>query len=102
MKLTIKLFRVLKETILAVLSEFVGKTVSLNQDDRNRGSLVDQIKCATNRDNIELPEGWKPEVAHRIVVSWSTAESTKIPEDILNRAEVLFKELIRRFEDIAL
>ncbi len=91
-----------EETILAVLSEFVGKTVSLNQDDRNRGSLVDQIKCATNRDNIELPEGWKPEVAHRIVVSWSTAESTKIPEDILNRAEVLFKELIRRFEDIAL
>ena len=91
-----------EETILAVLSEFVGKTVSLNQDDRNRGSLVDQIKCATNRDNIELPEGWKPGVAHRIVVSWSTAESTKIPEDILNRAEVLFKELIRRFEDIAL
>lgn len=91
-----------EETILAALSEFVGKTVSLNQDDRNRGSLVDQIKCAAYRDNVELPEGWKPEVAHRIVVSWSTAKSIEIPEDILDRAERLFKELTRRFEDIDL
>lgn len=91
-----------EETILAVLSEFVDKTVSLSQDDRNRGSLVDQIKCATDRDDIELPAGWKPEVAHRIVVSWSTAKSTEIPEDILDRAERLFKELTRRFEDIDL
>ena len=91
-----------EETILAALSEFVGKTVSLNQDDRNRGSLVDQIKRAACRDNVELPEGWKPEVAHRIVVSWSTAKSTEIPEDTLDRAERLFKELTRRFEDIDL
>ena len=91
-----------EETILAALSEFVGKTVSLNQDDRNRGSLVDQIKRAACRDNVELPEGWKPEVAHRIVVSWSTAKSTEIPEDTLDRAERLFKELTRRFEDVDL
>ena len=89
-----------EETILAALSEFVGKTVSLNQDDRNRGSLVDQIKRAACRDNVELSEGWKPEVAHRIVVSWSTAKSTEIPEDTLDRGERLFKELTRRFEDI--
>ena len=91
-----------EKTILAVLSEFVGKTVSLNSDDSNRGSLVDQIKRATERDNVKLPEGWKPEVARRIVVSWSTAESTEISEDILDRAEVLFKQLMRRFEDIVL
>lgn len=91
-----------EETILATLSKFVGKTVSLNQEDRNRGSLVDQIKRVADRDNVELPEGWKPEVARRIVVSWSTAKSTEIPEDILDRAEMLFKELTRRFEDIDL
>lgn len=91
-----------EETILAALSEFVGETVSLNQDDRNRGSLVDQIECATSRDKVELPEGWKPEVARRIVLSWSTAKSTEIPEDILDRVERLFKELTRRFEDIDL
>ena len=91
-----------EKTILAVLSEFVGKTVSLNPDDRNRGSLVDQIKRVAKRDNVELPEGWKPEVARRIVVSWSTDESTEISEDILDRAEMLFKQLMRRFEDIVL
>ena len=90
-----------EETILAELSEFVGKTVSLRQDDRNRGSLVDQIKCATDRDNIELPAGWKPEVARRVVLSWSV-ESKEIPEDILDRAEMLFKELTGRFEDTTL
>ena len=90
-----------EETILAVLSEFVGKTVSLRQDDRNRGSLVDQIKCATDRDNIALPAGWKPEVARRVVLSWSV-ESKEIPEDILDRAERLFKELTGRFEDTTL
>lgn len=90
-----------EETILAVLSELVGKTVSLRQDDRNRGSLVDQIKCATDRDKIELPAGWKPQVAHQVVLSWSV-ESKEIPEDILDRAEMLFKELTRRFEDTTL
>ena len=90
-----------EETILAELSEFVGKTVSLRQDDRNRGSLVDQIKCATDRDNIKLPAGWKPEVARRVVLSWSV-ESKEIPEDILDRAEMLFKELTGRFEDTTL
>ena len=89
-----------EETILAELSKFVGKTVSLNQEDRNQGSLVDQIKRVADRDKVGLPEGWKPEIARRIVVSWSTAKPTEIPEDILDRAEMLFKELTRRFEDI--
>ena len=73
----------------------------MNQDDRNRGSLVDQIKCAAGRDNVELPEGWKPEVARRIVLAWSVEEK-EIPKNTLDRAELLFKELKKRFEDIAL
>ena len=54
-----------------MLKEVVGKG-SLNQDDRSKGSLVDQIKSAAMRHGVELPDGWKPEVARRIVVAWST------------------------------
>ena len=87
-------------TILPVLKEVVGK-VSLNQDDRSsKGSLVDQIKSAAMRHGVELPDGWKPEVARRIVVAWSTTEPQDMPEEILDRAEALFRELTSRFEDI--
>ena len=87
-------------TILPVLKEVVGK-VSLNQDDRSsKGSLVDQIKSAAMRHGVELPDGWKPEVARRIVVAWSTTEPKDMPEEILDRAEALFRELTSRFEDI--
>ena len=86
-------------TILPVLKEVVGK-VSLNQDDRSKGSLVDQIKSAAVRHGVELPGGWKPEVARRIVVAWSTTEPKDIPKEILDRAEALFKELTSRFEDL--
>ena len=86
-------------TILPVLKEVVGK-VSLNQDDRSKGSLVDQIKSAARRHGVELPDGWKLEVARRIVVAWSTTEPKDMPEEILDRAEALFRELTSRFEDI--
>ena len=86
--------------ILPVLKEVVGNTVSLNQDDRSKGSLVDQIKSAAIRRGIELPDGWKPEVARRIVVAWSTTEPKDMPEGILDRAEALFRELTSRFEDL--
>ena len=88
-------------TILPVLKEVVGKgSLSLNQDDCSKGSLVDQIKSAAMRHGVELPDGWKPEVARRIVVAWSTTEPEDMPEEILDRAEALFRELASRFEDL--
>ena len=87
-------------TILPVLKDVVGKKVTLNQDDRGRGSLVAQIKSAAERHGVELPDGWKPEVARRIVVAWSTADPTDMPSEILDRSEALFKELKERFDGI--
>jgi len=87
-------------TILPVLKDVVGKKITLNQDDRGTGSLVDQIKSAAIRHDVELPDGWKPEVARRLVVSWSTTEPKEMPADILDRAEALFKELTERFDGI--
>ena len=86
--------------ILPMLNDVVGKKVSLNQDDRSKGSLVDQIKRAADRHGVELPDGWKPEVARRIAVAWSTTEPQDMPEEILDRAEALFKELTNRFENL--
>ena len=87
-------------TILPVLKEVVGNEVRLNQDDRSKGSLVDQIKSAAIRHGVKLPDGWKPEVARQIVVAWSTAEPKDMPGEILGRAEALFRELTSRFEDL--
>ena len=87
-------------TILPTLENFVGNNVSLNQDDRSKGSLVDQIKSAASRHGVELPDGWKAEVARRIVVAWSTIAPKDMPEEILGRTETLFKELTSRFENL--
>jgi len=84
-------------TVIPVLKGVVGKRVTLNQDDRGKGSLVDQIKSAADRHGVELPTGWKAEVARRIVVAWSTVDPEDMPSDVLDRAEALFKELTTRF-----
>ena len=87
-------------TILPVLKDLVEKKVELNQDDRGKGSLVAQIKSAAERHGVKLPDGWKPEVARRIVVEWSTTNPADMPTEILDRAEALFKELTNRFGDV--
>lgn len=87
-------------TMLPVLKGLVKKRVTLNQDDRGKGSLVDQIKSAAERHGTELPTGWKAEVARRIVVEWSTVDPEGMPTDVLDRAEALFTELTMRFVDL--
>jgi len=87
-------------TILPVLTDVVGSEITLAQDDRSRGSLVAQIKIAAKRHGIELPVGWKSEVARRIVVAWSTMDPRDIPANIVDRAESLFKQLPARFEGL--
>lgn len=84
-------------TILPVLKDVVEKRVTLNRDDRGKGSLVDQIKSAADRHGVELPTGWKAEIARRVVVTWSTVDPKDMPSDVLDRAEALFKELMTRF-----
>ena len=87
-------------TILAVLKDVGEKRITLNQDDRGKGSLVAQIKSAATRHGAKLPDGWKPEVARRIVVEWSTMDPMDMPTEILDRAETLFKELTKRFDGL--
>ena len=87
-------------TILPLLKNVVSNKISLNQDDRSKGGLVDKIESAAGRHSVKLTDGWKPEVARWIVVTWSTTEPQEVPEEILNKAEALFKELIGRFKGL--
>ena len=92
-----------EETILQFLKELLDRQeLLLNSDDRSKGSLVDQIKSAAKRQNINLPDGWKAEVSRRIVTHWSTENSNDVSPEILDKAETLFKELMRRFDETAL
>ena len=84
-------------TIFPVLKDVTQGKMTLNQDDRVRGSLVAQIKSAAMRQATELPDGWKAEVARRIVVEWSTTPTKEIPPETLDKAERLFKALAKRF-----
>ncbi len=87
-----------EETVLSVLKDVVGQTVTLNEDDRGKGSLVAQIKNAAGRLGAVLPDGWKAEVARRVVVEWSTRDSTAVPTQVIDRATALFRELTGRFD----
>lgn len=92
-----------EETILPILNNLLENTkVQLTKDDRSKGSLVDRIKNAARRNNVELPNGWKAEVARQIVIQWSTTNSNDILPEILNKAEKLFKELMKRFDETEL
>ena len=86
--------------LLPTLKDLLGKNLSLNQEDRKAGSVVDQIKAAAKRHKIDLPEGWKPEIARRLVIGWSTLDPKNLPQDVLDRAEALFKALTQRFDDL--
>ena len=84
-------------SILPFLKEVIGCEITLKEVDRGKGSLVTQIKGAMERHGTMLPDGWKSEIARRVVVDWSTTSPTDFPVEILDRAEALFKELNKRF-----
>ncbi len=89
-----------EKTVLPILQNVIEMEVMLDEDDRSKGSLVEQIKNAAARHGAELPLGWKSEIARRLVVEWSTTDPTVVPTDILDRAEALFKALTKRFDGI--
>jgi hypothetical protein len=83
--------------ILPILRELVGHGVELNAADRTTPTLVDQIKAATQRLDISLPDGWKSEVARRLASTWATKSPGDLPVDVLVRAATLFAAINSRF-----
>jgi len=86
-----------ESVLMPTVNTVLGNKLKLNEDDRTKGSLVDQIKSAAVRNDIELVDGWKAEVACRLVVAWSKTEPKNMSEEMIGRAVALFEELNTRF-----
>jgi hypothetical protein len=58
---------------------------------------VDQIKAAANRLGVQLPDGWKAEVARRLVTQWASKPDS-VAAATLRKASTLFAVIRERFE----
>ena len=88
-----------ERTILPVIGQMVGRELALGEDASGEQGLIARMRVAAEQHNVELPDGWKQEVARRVVVAWTTAASKDIPADVIERAELLFRQLTHRFEE---
>lgn len=83
--------------IMPAVSAFIGSELVLSEENRRAGSLQDQIKACAEQLSIDLPHGWKPSIAIRLVSEW--AEKKTILEDaVLDRAALLFDTIRNRFD----
>jgi hypothetical protein len=86
-----------EKLVLPELNKIVGTAIKLEKEDRTKGVLVDHIKSAAGRLGVELPDGWKAEVARRLVTQWAT-QSDSVPAAVLLKASALFTSIRERFE----
>lgn len=82
-------------SLLGAVKELVGRSLSLAAEDRNAGTLPDQIAHAATRKGVVLPDGWRADAARRIVAAWA-ANPPRIPESVLQRAETLINMVKER------
>lgn len=87
--------------MLPEVNKLASKPIKLTTPDRAKGSLVDHIKAAATRLAVTLPDGWKAEVARRLVTQWASAKLDTIPANVLDRASTLFATIRERFEQQA-
>lgn len=85
-----------EDIILPAVKEVVGKAIKLTEADRKVGSLPSAIKAAAKRQGAQLPDGWKASVAINLVSEWAE-RGTRLPDEVLARAETLFKAVAGRF-----
>ena len=86
-----------EDVLIPAAKSVLGDTFELDDGDRAKGSLVDQIKSAAKRQGIELADGWKSRVAQQLVVAWSKTQSENMPENMMERAAALFEAINTRF-----
>jgi hypothetical protein len=87
------------ELLVPMVGKVVGKAIALSAEDKKKGALIDWIKAEAQREGVHLPDGWKAEVARQFAIEW--AKGNALSDDLLGRAEALFKEIGRRIADIA-
>jgi len=88
-----------EEVILPGIRAILGQTVRLAVADRAAGSLPSQIKAWAVRRNVELPDGWKASVAIFLVSQWAK-QAAQLPDEVLDRASMLFTAINERFREM--
>lgn len=81
------------------LEELLGTPFRVEATDRESGSVVDHFVAAAARLGVNLPDGWKPEIARRVAVQWAAASPVTLPASVLDRAALLFAEIGKRFDE---
>ncbi|WP_429462051.1 ATP-dependent nuclease [Paraburkholderia sp. JPY465] len=87
-----------EEILLPALNALLSVPLKLTDADRKTKGLVNQIKGASARQSVSLPEGWKVSTALALVSSWATS-GTALPDNILVAAAALFEALTARFSE---
>ena len=86
-----------ENVLLPALKAVIGKDIKLSAADRKAArSLAGQVKASAQRQSIQLPDGWKASAAITLVSQWAE-QNIALPDDILDRAAVLFAEVAKRF-----
>ena len=77
----------------------IGGRLRLTAADRKAGSLPNQVKAAAERQDIDLPDGWKASTALALVSQWAES-GTILPDAILDRTATLFTAIGARFSQM--
>ncbi|OFX18338.1 MAG: hypothetical protein A2Z18_00965 [Armatimonadetes bacterium RBG_16_58_9] len=88
-----------EEILLPGVNAILGQTIKLTAADRAAGSLPSQIRAWAERRNVRLPDGWKASVALHLVSQWAE-KATQLPDEVLDRASVLFAAVNERFRQM--
>jgi len=86
-----------EEEILPIFSDVVGKKVKLTAM-KEFSPLAKRIEEWAGKQGVELPFGWKAEVARRLAVEWSKRTPAEMSKELLERCSALFAELDARFQ----
>jgi hypothetical protein len=83
--------------LLPAVADLIGKKLNLDASTGGQKSLPDRIAEAAKAQGVDLPEGWKPEVARRLAARWAAADPHKVDAGMLDRAATLFRTMNERF-----
>lgn len=87
-----------EDVLLPLVWRVVGREFSLNATDEDGVGVAGRIKLAAKLLNVELPEGWKAEVARQFALECGA--SLNLPDAVLDRASLLFSEMRKRLDEI--
>jgi len=87
--------------LLPALSRLLAKPLSIAGTDATQ-PLCSRIRQAAARQGIALPDGWKAEVARRLVGGWLEQSPGTLPAELLERAGALMRVIGERFADPAI